>query len=176
MSNGGKGTAVLAGAGIGAILTYLLAHPSVAQAATAPEGVDAETWDALTAIILAIQEQNARLELTLSQVVTIMGGEGSALLNPSTFTTPNVICPVAGQAYPIPSKIIPYDKEFVVKALSTNAGLIYLANNEVDAAILTASYPLLPNEAVGLGTATSNDYWISAQFAGEGASCIVEQK
>ncbi len=170
-----QGGAVLAGAGIGAILTYLLAHPSEAKAATAPEGVDPEVWTALTTIIQAVQEQNARLDTTLAQLVQVLGGEGTSLKNPSTFTTPGVICAIAGQAYPIPGKIIPYDKEFIVKALSTNAGLIYLANNEVDAAIVTAAYPMLPNEAVGLSILNSREGWVSAQFAGEGVSCIVEQ-
>ena len=175
MSNG-KAGAVVAGAGIGSILTYMLTHPSEAKASSPPEGVDPETWSALIAIIETIQEQNTRLDIALSQVVTIMGGEGYALLNPSTFGTGNVVCPIAMQGYQLPSKLIPYDKELVVKALSTNAGLVYLANNEIDAGILTASYPMLPNEAVGLKIANANVVWVAAQFIGEGVSFIVEQK
>ncbi len=171
----GKAQAAIAGAGLGSIITYLLTHPSEAQAAGAPEGVDPETWAAITTIIQTIQEQNTRLEVALSQVVNVMGGNGYALLNPETFTTGSVICAIAMQGYQVPSKLIPYDKEFVVKALSTNAGLVYLANNEGDAAILTASYPMLPNEALGLKIANGNEVWVAAQFIGEGVSFVVEQ-
>ena len=172
----GKGLALATGAGLGALLTYLITHPSEAASASAPEGVDPETWAAITNIILTIQEQNTRLETALSQVVTLMGGAGYALTNPETFVTGNVICAIAAQGYPIPPKLIPWDKEFIVKALSTNAGLVFIANNEVDAAIMTASYPMLPNEAVGLSIAKSDEVWVSAQLAGEGISFIVEQK
>jgi len=171
----GKGVALGVGAGLGSIITYLLTHPSEAQAAGAPKGVDPETWAAITTIIQTIQEQNARLEVALSQVVNVMGGNGYALLNPKTFTTGSVICAIAMQGYQIPAKLIPYDKEFVVKALSTNAGLVYLANNQVDAGIIAASYPMLPNEALGLKIANGNEVWVAAQFAGEGISFIVEQ-
>ena len=169
----GKGLAV--GAGLGSLLTYLLTHPSEAASASAPEGVDPATWEAITNIILAIQEQNTRLDTALSQIVTLMGGQGTALTNPKTFVTGSVLCPIAATGYPIPLKLIPWDKEFIVKALSTNAGLVYIANNEVDAAIVTASYPLLPNEAVGLSIAKSDELSVAAQFAGEGISFIVEQ-
>lgn len=172
----GKTGAAIAGAGLGSIITYLLTHPSEAQAAGAPEGVDPETWAAITTIIQTIQEQNARLEVALSQVVTLVGGEGYALKNPETFIAGPLLCPVAGQGYQIPPKIIPWDIEFVVKALSTNAGLIYIANNEIDAGNAAIAYPLLPNEAVGLQIANSKEVWVSAQLAGEGVSFIVEQK
>lgn len=171
----GKGVAVLAGAGIGSLLTYMLTNPSAAKAAPAPEGVDPDVWNAIISIIESIQEQNARLETALSQVASLVGGSGYALVNPASFTTPNVICPMAAQGYQVPRKLVPWDKEFIVKALSTNAGLIYVANNEVDAAIVTNAYPMLPNEAVGLKIAASDEVWVSAQFAGEGVSCIVEQ-
>ena len=173
----GKGMALVAGAGLGSIVTYLLTHPGEAQAAAPPKGVDAETWSAIVTIIQTIQEQNTRLDNALSQLVSLIGGQGSyAISNPATLTTGSVICAIAGQGYQVPPKIIPWDKEFVVKALSTNAGLVYLANNQIDAAILTASYPLLPNEAVGLKIVNSKEIWVAAQFAGEGASFIVEQK
>ncbi len=171
----GKGVALAAGAGIGALLTYLIAHPGEAAQAAAPEGVDPGTWEAITNIILVIQEQNTRLDVALSQVVTLMGGEGYALENPETFVAGSVLCPIAAQGYQLSTKSIPWDKEFVVKALSTNAGLVYIANNEVDAGIVTASYPMLPNEAVGLKIAKSDEVWVAAQFAGEGISFIVEQ-
>ena len=170
----GKGVAI--GAGLGSLLTYLFTHPGEAAQAAAPEGVDPETWEAITKIILTIQEQNTRLDTALSQVINLMGGEGYALTNPQTFAAGSVLCTIAAQGYELPPKSIPWDKEFVVKALSTNAGLIYIANNEVDAAIVTASYPMLPNEAVGLKIANSNEVWVAAQFAGEGVSFIVEQK
>jgi len=175
MANG-KGIALAAGAGLGSLFTYILTHPAEARASTPPTGMDQETWDLLIGVIQAIQEQNARLDTTLSQVVSLMGGTGYALSNPSTFVTGSVLCAVAMQGYPIPPKVIPYDKEFIVKALSTNAGLVYVANNQVDAAILTASYPMLPNEAVGLKIANADEVWVAAQFAGEGVSFIVEQK
>lgn len=172
----GKGVALATGAGLGALLMYLIAHPGEAAQAAAPEGVDPATWAALISIIQAIQEQNTRLDIALSQVVSLMGGEGYALENPKTFVAGSVICSVAAQGYQLPPKLIPWDKEFVVKALSTNAGLVYIANNEVDAAIVTASYPMLPNEAVGLKIAKSDEVWVAAQFLGEGVSFIVEQK
>ena len=170
----GKGLAL--GAGIGGLLTYLLTHPSEVQSSP-PDGVDSETWAAIIAIITTIQEQNARLETALSQVIALMGGSGYALTNPNTFVTGGIICAAAAPtSYPIPGKLIPWDKEFVVKALSTNAGLIYIANNQVDAGILSASYPMLPNEAIGLAIANSSEVWVAAQFAGEGIAFTVEQK
>ncbi len=172
----GKVGAVLAGTGIGGLLVYLLTHPSEAQAASPPEGVDPDVWNAIVGIIQSIQEQNARLETALSQFVTLMGGSGTALTNPESFVTGPLICAVAAQGYNIPPKVIPWDKELVVKALSTNAGLIYLANNQVDAALVATAYPMLPNEAIGLSIENADEVWISAQFAGEGVSFIVEQK
>ncbi len=169
----GKG--IVIGAGMGGLLTYLLTHPSEAQA-TPPDGVDSETWAAIITIIQTIQEQNARLEPALSQVIALMGGSGYALTNPSTFVTGSVICTVAATGYQVPSKIIPWDVEIAIKALSTNAGLIYIANNQVDAAIVTASFPLLPNEPLGYKIANSSEIWVAAQFAGEGLSYTVEQK
>lgn len=175
MTTGNVGVAAVAGAGIGSLITYLLTHPSEAKATSTPEGMDPETWDAITTIIQTIQEQNTRLEVALSQVVHVMGGEGYALKNPKTFATGTVLCPIAMQGYQLPKKIIPYDKEFAFKALPTNAGLIYVANNEVDAGIITASVPLLPNEPAGLKIANSDEVWVAAQLAGEGVSFIVEQ-
>jgi len=172
---GKEGVAAIAGAGVGSILTYILTHPGEAQASTPPEGMDPETWQLIIGIVQTIQEQNASLDSALQQVISVLGGNGS-LSNPKTFATPNIICPVAGQGEQIPGKLVPYDMEFVVKALSTNAGLVYLANNKVDSQIVTASYPMLPNEAVGLKIAKSDEIWVAAQFAGEGVSCIVEQK
>ena len=170
----GKGIAI--GAGMGGLLTYLLTHPSEVQASSPPDGVDSETWAAIITIIQTIQEQNAKLEVALSQVIALMGGSGYALTNPSTFVTGGIVCAAAApQSYQVPQKLIPWDKEFVVKALSTNAGLIYIANNPVDAGILAASYPMLPNEAVGLAIAKSSEVWVAAQFAGEGIAYIVEQ-
>lgn len=170
-----QGLALISGAGLGSLITYLITHPHEAQAAPAPEGVDPETWNAIITIIQSIQEQNERLESALSQVVGLMGAGGVQLDNPATFGTGNVVCGAAGQSYQIPKKLVPYDKELVVKAWPTNTGNIYIANNEVDAVIVTAAYPLLPNEAVGLKVHWSDVVWLSAQVAGEGASFIVEQ-
>ncbi len=172
----GKAGAAIAGAGLGSIITYLLTHPSEAQAAGAPEGVDPETWAAITTIIQTIQEQNTRLEVALSQVVNVMGGNGYALLNPENFVTGTVLCPIAMQGYQLPNKIIPYGKALAFKALPTNAGVIYVANNQVDAGIIAASVPLLPNEPAGLKIATSDKVWVAAELAGEGIAFIVEQK
>lgn len=174
----GKATAALAGAGIAGLLTYVLTHPAEAKAAPAPEGVDPDAWNAVIGIINAIEEQNARLEQALANVVNLLSGgaAGYALANPDTFTTGTVVTTAAMTPIRLPSKIVPWDMEFVVKALDTNAGTVYVANNGPDSAIITAAYRLLPNEAVGLRIRNSSVCWISSQFAGEGVTFIVEQR
>lgn len=174
----GKATAAIAGAGIASLLTWILTHPAEAKAAPAPEGVDPDAWNAVIGIINAIEAQNARLEEALAGVVNLLSGgsAGYALVNPDTFTTGTVVTQAAGTPARLPGKIVPYNMEFVVKALSTNGGLIYVANTGPDSAIPTASYTLLPNEAVGLKIKNSNQCWISSQFGGEGITFIVEQR
>jgi hypothetical protein len=185
-SEGKKFAALAGGLGVAGLITYMIAHPAEARAAQVPEGVSPQEWEAIQAIIAGMQEQNTRLENAMTSLVsalTSMGTSGGGIAvsgvpeNTATFNSGVVTCAVASpnKAYRMPGKYIPKGMEFVIKALDSNVGLIYVANNEADAKTAPATYRLLANEAIGLKIKNSNAEWISAQIAGEGVTWIVEQ-
>ena len=76
----------------------------------------------------------------------------------------------------MPSVLVPYDKEVIIKALSTNTGTIYIAPTKADAESHISTYPLTPSEAVGYKIANLNQLWIDSSKDNEGVAWTVEQE
>jgi len=111
----------------------------------------------------------------INNLVAALGGAG-ALKNPTKIVSEEFLCPVAGTAVQMPAYEIPWDKELVIKALSTNWGLMRVGNTKMDAENAMIGYPLLANEAVGLKIKNAEQLWICADRANEGVHWIVEQE
>lgn len=115
------------------------------------------------------------LAQAINKLVDLLGG-GAALQNPTKIASQELLCPTAGLAEQLPGYEIPYDKEFVIKALATNRGTIRIGNTKTEAENARLGYPLLANEAVGLKIKNSEQLWVCANRAGEGVHWIVEQE
>jgi hypothetical protein len=115
------------------------------------------------------------LASAINNLVAVLGGE-PALKNPPKIASSQLLCPVAGIAVQLPGYKIPWDKEFVIKAISANLGTIYVGNTKMEAENVQLGYPLIGGEAVGLKIENSEQLWISATIANEGVHWIVEQE
>jgi hypothetical protein len=111
----------------------------------------------------------------INNLVAALEG-GGVFKNPSKIASSQLLCPVAGLAVQLPGYKIPYDKEFVIKALPTNFGTIRVGNTKMEAENAQLGYPLLGNEAVGLKIENSEQLWVCASIANEGVHWIVEQE
>lgn len=95
--------------------------------------------------------------------------------NSRSFVTGSITCPEAGVGERLPGYPIPRGKSFAVKALSTNAGLIWIAPTKADSQNQNVGWSLTPNEALSLQVDSGADIWVTAQVAGDGVCYIVEQ-
>ena len=115
------------------------------------------------------------LTQAINALIGALGGPG-ALQNPAKIASEELLCPVAGRAEQIPEYEVPQDKELVIKALSTNWGIIRVGNSKMEAENPSMGYPLLANEAVGLKIKNAQQLWVCASRANEGVHWIVEQE
>ena len=127
------------------------------------------TW--ATDLVNAINSLNA----VIAQLATALGVKPT-LKNPEFIKAQQKVVPVAGTAVQMPSVLVPYDKEVVIKALRTNIGIIYVAPSKSDAEGHTSSYSLAPGEAVGYKIRNLNQVWVDASVSGEGVVWTVEQE
>ena len=178
MADSKKVGIALAGAGIAGLLALLL-RPGGASAAEvpAPEGMDEETWRLVQAIGEGIIEESQKLDAMVNAInnLTIsLGGQVSVANNQST-TSGQVVCPIVGQGVQLPSRVIPWNRQVVIKALPTNVGVISVSETRQSVGSAWSSYPLIGNEGVGYFIADLAALWISAAIAGEGIAFTVEQ-
>ena len=131
-----------------------------------------EDLDALKGSIDALSVAIAKL--TTSVDLLISKDEGK--LNPETVATKQELCPTALTAVRLSKTVVPYGYHVEIKALSTNVGLIYVANSKPMAEDTTMSFELDTSENVKLDVANVDELWIMATNAGEGVSWIVEQE
>jgi hypothetical protein len=110
----------------------------------------------------------------INKLIEALGGIGG-FENPPKIASSQLLCPVAGVAVQLPGYEIPWDKEFVIKALPTNFGTIRVGNTKMEAENAQLGYPLIGNEAVGLKIKNSEQLWVCATIANEGVHWIVEQ-
>lgn len=122
----------------------------------------------------ALPNVNALTE-AINNLIAALGG-GAILQNPPKIASEELLCPVAGTAVQMPNYKVPWDKELVIKALSTNWGTIRVGNTKMEAENARLGYPLLANEAVGLKIKNAEQLWVCANRANEGVHWIVEQE
>jgi hypothetical protein len=124
--------------------------------------------------LLASLGDTSALADAINKLVEVLSG-GKLLENPPKIASSQLLCPVAGVAVQLPGYDVPYDKEFVIKALPTNFGTIRVGNTKMEAENAQLGYPLIGNEAVGLKIKNSEQLWVCATIANEGVHWIVEQ-
>ena len=95
--------------------------------------------------------------------------------NPESIATGRRIVDSAGSAVQLPYIPIPFDCSLVVKALSGNAGTIYVSESKVSAQDTNSAFPLAPGDAIELKVKNSSSVWIDASVSGEGINWIVER-
>jgi hypothetical protein len=110
-----------------------------------------------------------------------LGAGGAVKLeNPPDITAFRVLTTAINVPVQFPDRSIPYDKELVIKALSTNRGIILVAPSLAEAMNINSSYWLIGNEAIEYKIKNANHIWISVPpvigIAGEGVVCTVEQE
>ena len=127
------------------------------------------TW--ATDLIDAVNSLNT----IIAQLATALGVKPT-LKNPEFIKAQQKVVLVAGTAVQMPFAIVPYDKEVVIKALSTNTGTIYIAPTKAGAEGHISAYPLTPSEAVGYKIANLNQLWIDSSKDNEGVVWTVEQE
>jgi len=173
-------TGLAAGAGglIGAAAAILLARR--AEAAPPPVG-EVSLDEAAMNLLLAIAESADSIDADTSELINAINRLAAALgisvlKNPPEITCFRILVPVVNTPVQLPDRQIPYDKEFVIKAIPTNLGLIYVANSRAEALNVNSTYWLLANEAIEYKVENSDRIWINATRAGEGVLCTSEWK
>lgn len=188
-----KKTVAAAGLGItaGALAAYLLTRK---VKGTTGEGIISLDDPAMQAL-LGILSHTESLDLDADDVLRHLdditagfnrlsaalgaGGVGK-LENPPDITAFRVLTTAINTPVQLPDRSIPYDKELVIKALSTNRGIILVAPSLAEAMNINSSYWLIGNEAIEYKIKNANHIWISVPpvigIAGEGVVCTVEQE
>lgn len=118
---------------------------------------------------------NQALADAINNLVATLGGT-PVLQNPPRIASGELLCPVAGTAVPMPNYEIPWDMELIIKALSTNLGIVRVGNTAMEAQNILLGYPLIANEAIGYKIKNSQQLWICANVANEGIHWTVEQE
>lgn len=173
MAESNKAGGVVLGAGA-ALLAALLAGKKLqaAEGVTPDEILDAAAQadsKSLGNALNNLAQQVSALNYNLS-------GTGVGGANPESFTAFRALCAAANTPYRLPDRSIPYKMTLVVKALPTNGGVIYVAPSAADSVNVNSAYTLIANEAVELEIINANKVYIAATAAGEGVTCIVEQR
>ena len=131
-----------------------------------------ERLDLLNKILIELVSVNKLILAALSG--TSIPGTPSPE-NPLEIATGTLACVSANTGYNFPAVIVPYDKEFVIKALSTNAGMVRVGNSSSEATDSTIGFPLSANEGISYKIKRADQIWISAAVAGEGVAWTVEK-
>lgn len=192
---GEQGKAVFAGGAVvtaAVLATLLMTRKAEAQPGTPgnqPVTLDDASMQALLGLLQRSEFMNADLDSVVNLLTNLNGGinqlasvlsqllgGGGEMINPNAIVSFRVDCPAAFTAYQLPSKIIPYGKEFAIKALPTNAGIIYVGNSPAAAVNPNDGYPLIANEAIMYKIHDTKVIWISATTAGDSVTCTAEQE
>lgn len=166
----------LLGAGAGIVAALLTTGKLQAAEGSSTEDILNSVAQAEGKGLAGLESAINRMNQLLAQATETGGERQSIFRNPKTFTAFRFTCIAANIAYVLPDREVPYKMSLVVKALPTNAGVIYVAPARADAANINSSYSLIANEAVELEIQNAKHVYISATVAGEGVTCIVEQR
>ena len=179
MADSNKVGIALAGACIAGLAALLLSRGASAAepGAPAPEGMDEETWRLVQAIGEGIVEESQKLDAMVNAInnLTISMGGQVSVANSRTTTQGQVTCPVIGRGVQLPSRVIPWNRQVVIKALPTNVGVISVSETQQSVGSAWSRWPLIANEGIGYFIAKLDAIWISATVAGEGIAFTVEQ-
>ena len=182
---GGKD--IVAGAAGGSLVTYLLTRAVEARAASPPEGMDPQTWDMMVSMLEGMAAQQQQVEQVvnaLNSLTLSLGGVPSGddpFASTQSFTQGQVICTALNQGFQLPPIPIPKNKQLIVKALPGNVGWLFVASKQADSQNIGVSYPLLPQEAIGLFIKDASTVWITAPpppigALNDGVAYLVEQE
>jgi hypothetical protein len=193
----GKNRGVIAGLGItaAALAAVLLSTGRAGAEPQPPSGSQLVTPDAATMqALLALLEHSENVDLDFSTALSqlaalqsamgdlaaainaLIGSGATSLKNPKTMVSWVTTCGAAGVGYQLPSKLVPYNMEFVIKALPANTGIIQVGNTRAAAQNANDSYPLIANEAIMYKIHDTQNIWVAATVGGDGVACTVEQK
>lgn len=112
-----------------------------------------------------------------ARISTPAGGGGitiSPAPNSATFATGQKNVTAAGTGEQLGSQAIPNGFSVVIKAKTTNTGLIQVGNSKANAESASVSYRLSAGSFVTLFITNTNLVWIDATVSGEGVDWIVE--
>ena len=187
MADDRKKAAAVAGIGItaGALLALLATRPKPAAAAPA-EGVVSLDDPAMQALI-SILEHAENLDADVDQVIVAINRIAAALgvavptlENPPNITAFRVLTTALTTPIQLPDRVVPYDKELVIKAMHTNTGVILVGPSLATALNINSSYWLIANEAVEYEIRNADHIWICPHptlgIVGDGVVCTVEQE
>lgn len=98
----------------------------------------------------------------------------TANLNRADFNTGQILVPVIGTAVQLPNINIPDGYSLVIKALSGNAGRVYIGHDAATAQVPANAYSLGPNEHAELNLTNANLVFLDAAVANDGVEILVE--
>jgi len=187
MADDKKKAAAIAGVGItaGVLATLLATRPKPAVAA--PEGVVSLDDPAMQALI-SILEHAENIDADVDEVIDAINRVAAALgvtvpirpENPPDITAFRVLTTALTTPIQLPDRVVPYDKELVVKALHTNTGVILVAPNRTTALNINSSYWLIASEAIEYKIRNADHIYICCHptlgIVGDGVVCTVEQE
>lgn len=177
------GLAAGTGALIGAAAAILLAR----KAAAAPPGRQVSLDEAAMNLLLAIAQSGEAIDGNTFEALAKLAGISEAidklaaalgvtvLENPREISAFRVLVPVVNVPVQLPDRLIPYDKELVIKALPANLGVIWVANSRAEALNINSVYQIIANEAIEYTIKNAHQLWLNATRAGEGVVCTSEK-
>lgn len=161
-------------AGVGGLIGAVTATLFSRKAQAAPSEGEVQLDEAAMSLLLAIAQTGQSIDETTLRIAAALGI--NVLENPREITAFRILVPVVNTPVQLPDREIPYDIHFVIKAIPTNLGLIYVGNSRHEAQNINSSWWLIANETIEYKIRNSAQLWINATVAGEGVLCTVEQK
>ena len=131
-----------------------------------------ERLDHIAKILIELTNTNRLILAALTETTT---PGGPSLNNPIEIASGVITCSSADTAYPLPSILVPYDKEIAIKALTTNTGTIRVGNTPSEATGSTVGFPLIRGEGVSYKIKNPNQLWIASTVTDDGIAWTVEK-
>lgn len=171
------GLALAAGGGAGALIALALSK----KAEAAPPVGEVSLDEAAMLLLQAIAESGESVDDNTIELINAINRLAAALgvavlKNPPQITAFRILVPTVNVPIQLPDRQVPYDMEFVIKALPTNQGVIWVANSRSEALNINSVYQLIANEAIEYRIQNPHQLWLNATRAGEGVVCTVEQR
>lgn len=185
MADDKKKAAAVAGIGItaGALLALLATRPVRAAPAEGVVSLDDPAMQALISILEHAENIDTDVDeviVAINRVAAALGVAVPTFKNPPDITAFRVLTTALTIPVQLPDRVVPYDKDLVIKALHTNTGVILVAPNRTTALNINSSYWLIANEAIEYKIRNADHIWICCHptlgIVGDGVVCTVEQE